>query len=86
MVVTEFACINFNKNKKCNQEETIRFLCRAVEIFEVRDQGKEETFANLFLPSTERHRCGSLQSRRRRQRRLFSFVCKRKAYKDWLGL
>ena len=35
MWVTEFACINFNKNKKCSQEETVQFIYEAVKIFEV---------------------------------------------------
>ncbi|UZJ56061.1 hypothetical protein CBS101457_005381 [Exobasidium rhododendri] len=38
MAVTEFACINFRENKKCNQEQTIAFIYRAVEIFENDDQ------------------------------------------------
>jgi hypothetical protein len=35
MAVTEFACINFRDNKKCDQAQTIAFIYRAVEIFEV---------------------------------------------------
>lgn len=35
MWVTEFACINFSKNKKCSKEETVQFIYEAVKIFEV---------------------------------------------------
>lgn len=36
MWVTEFACINFNLNKFCSQQETNDFIWNAIRIFEVR--------------------------------------------------
>jgi hypothetical protein len=46
MWVTEFACINFNHNHKCTQEETNNFIWNAIKIFEEDDRVKAYSYAD----------------------------------------
>lgn len=46
MAVTEWACINFNKNHICSQQETSDFIWNAIRIFEQDDRVVAYSYAD----------------------------------------